>query len=113
MTTKSKIEATYVETDCIVTHEGKSHEAGGAIVTPHFAIGYVRVIQGQGVELQSWSGKKKLGDGRIVSSWRTPHSFISDRMYQIEFSIAGVPYTGRSAGDGHVWRGKPKKGTVR
>lgn len=34
---------TYVETDCTFTHRGRAFEAGGAVVTTEYAIGYVQM----------------------------------------------------------------------
>jgi peptidoglycan hydrolase-like amidase len=57
--------------------------------------------------LQSFTGKT-LGTCRIVSMWRTPRSWVSSHMFQIEATIDGVTYTGRGAGSGMSWIGKPK-----
>lgn len=56
--------------------------------------------------LNDWNGNK-IGTARIVSSWATPKSYVSSRMYQIEATIDGVRYTGRGAGSGMVWGGRP------
>lgn len=94
----------FVETACIFTHEGRNFEAGGAIVTPDFAIGYL----GEKGILTDWHGRA-LGTFRYVSTWRTPRSYISSTMSQVEAVIDGITYTGRSAGKGMIWKGKRKK----
>ena len=98
----------YVEQDCTFTHEGRSFTTGGAVVTPDRAIGYLVLGHGE-VEttMQTWHGER-MGKAWIVASWSTPHSFVSSRMYQVEAMIDGVRYTGRTAGDGMIWRGRRK-----
>jgi hypothetical protein len=96
---------TYIEEDCTFTHEGRTFEAGGAVVTPDFAIGYVRDLKA----ITNWHGDQVLGNITAVKSWRTSRSYVSDRQYQITARISGVLYTGRSGGSGMIWRGKPCK----
>lgn len=60
--------------------------------------------------LANWKGET-LGPARIVARWATPRSYISECAYQVEVTLNGVVYTGRSAGIGMRWRGRPKKGT--
>jgi hypothetical protein len=54
----------------------------------------------------NWHGDKKLGQIVRVTSWPTPRSYVSSRMYQITAGIDGVLYTGRSGGECMIWRGK-------
>lgn len=96
---------TYIERDCTFTHEGRTFEAGGAVVTPDSIVAY----PGRDGVLTDWHGAI-LGTWRATSSWRTPHSFVSSRMYQIEANVRGVVYTGRGCGVGMVFRGKRKAG---
>ena len=105
--------ATYIEQDCVYNHEGRGFEAGGAVVTDAYAIGYVKGVQQRfsrefygEIEITDWHGVT-LGTGRIIKSWRW-HSFLSSHCHQIEARIHGVPYTGRSAGNGMLWKGKRK-----
>jgi hypothetical protein len=49
-----------------------------------------------------------IGTWRAVSTWRTPRSFYSGTMSQIEAVVNGVRYTGRGAGEGMVYKGKRK-----
>lgn len=86
-----------------ITHNGKKYTAGGAAVSAKAIVAYV----GKAGVLTNWKGKK-IGTYRIVSSWRTPRSYISDRMYQLEATVKGRLYTGRSAGEGMIFKGKRK-----
>jgi len=71
--------------------------------------GYLARVDGALV-ITDWRGGT-LGPARIVTSWATPHSHVSTRMYQVEATLDGVTYTGRTAGMSMAWRGRPKKGT--
>ena len=107
---------TYVEQDCTVTHEGRTFEAGGAVVTPEYAIGYVKGIEQRDnehftffrggfwghIEITDWHGNT-LGHGRITHSWCV---LSSSYMHQVEATINGVKYTGRTQGNGMIWKGK-------
>ena len=97
----------YVERNCVVHHEGRSFEAGGAVVSPDILIAYL----GNDGVLQDWHGKQ-LGTYHITSTWSI-HSWISTTMHQVEAIVAGVKYTGRSCGVGMIYRGRPKKGGQR
>lgn len=103
------MEATYIETDCTITHEGKTFEAGGAVVTPDYAIAYVGKTLGDGMgvdrhgstsrrALNDWHGNQ-IGTCYISKSWPI-HSYIGSRMCQIYARINGVDYTGRGFGEG-------------
>jgi hypothetical protein len=61
----------------------------------------------KGGVLADWRGNP-MGAYRIVSSWRTPKSYVSDRMYQLEATVEGIVYTGRSAGENMSFFGKRK-----
>lgn len=72
------------------------------------ATGYLKQTDGK-TTITDWHGNH-LGDAKIVASWSLPRtSWISDRMFQVEATIDGVTYTGRSAGAGMFWRGKVKR----
>ena len=92
---------TYVETKCVFTHEGRSYESGGAIVTPDRIIAYLCKDH----QLNDWHGNK-LGTYRITSTWKTPRSYVSDVMHQVYAKVDGVTYTGRSAGEGMIFTGR-------
>lgn len=112
------MEATYLEQDCVFTHEGRSYESGGAVVTPDFAIGYTKFsrdetlvngrryapMNGTPVEILNWHGDQVLGSGWIVRSWRR-FSYLSTFQYQIQACINGVWYTGRTSGNWMIWKG--------
>jgi hypothetical protein len=56
-----------------------------------------------GEQLLTWDGKVIEGlKLRVTSSWRTPNSFVSDRMYAYSATYKGNAYHGRGAGDGMV-----------
>ena len=91
----------YVEQDCTIEHQGRKFTAGGAVVTDDYVIGYP---DNNGV-LSDWHGEY-IGTYRILSSWRTPRSFVSDKMYSIECFVNHVRYVGRGAGKGMILRAK-------
>ncbi|MEM9356053.1 MAG: hypothetical protein AAGB04_07565 [Pseudomonadota bacterium] len=93
----------YVESECVVEHEGQRFEAGGAVVTPERIIAYL----GKNGKLHDWHGRE-LGTYRITSSWRI-HSYMTNTMNQVEAVVQGVTYTGRSGGVGLVYRGRRKR----
>lgn len=91
----------YVEKNCTFTHEGQTFEAGGAIVTK----GRITAYLGKNGVLTDWHGNA-LGTYRIVSTWKTPRSFVSSTMHQVHAKVDGQTYTGRSAGVGMVFNGR-------
>jgi len=93
----------YVEQNCVVEHEGKKFESGGAVVTPDHIVAYPKA---NGV-LGDWHGKA-IGTWRAISTWKTPRSFMSSTMSQIEANVNGVVYTGRGAGESMIFKGKRK-----
>jgi hypothetical protein len=107
----------YVEQDCCFEHEGRSFCAGGAAINGDVAIGYVtglpeddraarlsafRVSLGV---ITNWHGDETLGRITRFTSWPI-RSYLSPRMYQITARIDGVFYTGRSGGNGMIWRAR-------
>jgi hypothetical protein len=72
--------ASYVEQDCTFEHEGRKFESGGAIVTEEWIIGY----PGKDGRLNDWHGAA-IGTYRVMSTWRTPRSFMSSTMSSIEW----------------------------
>jgi hypothetical protein len=104
----------FVETDCTIEHEGQAFEAGGSVVTDQYAVGYVKGLE----ETRTWLGTilpntyqitdwhgDRLGNITRIKSWPI-HSYLSNRMYQITACIDGAYYTGRSLGNGMIWKGK-------
>jgi hypothetical protein len=96
--------ASYIETNCTVEFNGKTFEAGGAVVTDKFITAYL----GKAGILQDWHGAR-IGAYRILSTWRTPRSYVSSTMNSVECFVNGVRYVGRSAGVGMVINAKPSK----
>jgi hypothetical protein len=106
----------YVEHNCTFHHEGRTYEAGGAVVMGDYAVAYIGKPDGRDWSthvgnsvgpLTNWRGET-IGRYRIVSSWLQGFSHPLTRMYQIEATIDGVTYTGRGQGKGMIWRGKRK-----
>lgn len=94
----------YVERDCTFEFDGKKFTEGGALVTDRCIIAYPKA---NGI-LGDWHGNE-IGTWRIVSSWKTPRSFYSSTMHQIESTVDGIVYTGRGAGTGMIYKGKAKR----
>jgi hypothetical protein len=92
----------YIERDCVIEHDGRRFESGGASVSRAFLIAYL----GKNGVLSDWHGRR-LGTYRITSTWRI-HSWVSRTMHQVEAAVAGVTYTGRSCGVGMIYRGRRK-----
>jgi len=99
-----KKQCNYREKNCTINLGGKTFESGGAVVVGNQIIAYL----GKNGELTTWHGKK-IGTFRIVSTWRTPNSYVSSKMHQVEATVKGRVYTGRSAGVGMIFKGKLKK----
>jgi len=91
---------TYVETNCVIEHEGHSFEAGGAVVTETHLVAYPA---DNGI-LTDWHGRV-IGTWREVSSWRID-SWQGDRMYAIRATVDGKTYHGRGFGSGMILRAR-------
>jgi len=114
----------YIEQDCTFEHEGKLYTSGGAFVSPTHIIAYPkgkdpiferinghtpgRILNDPWKPLCNWHGRE-IGTWRAVAWWRTPHSYLSSRLFQIEAKVNNVLYTGRGAGSGCIFRGKAKR----
>jgi hypothetical protein len=96
--------ATYIETDCTITHEGRSFTSGGAVVTDDRIVAYL----GKDKVLTDWHGNA-IGTYRIVSTWKTPRSYMSDVMHAVHATVNGKLYKGRSMGEGMAFTGKVSK----
>jgi hypothetical protein len=94
----------FVEQDCTFEAQGRKFESGGAFVSPSHIIAYPKE---NGV-LGDWHGNA-IGTWRAVSTWKTPRSYMSSTMSQIEAVVDGIRYTGRGAGEGMIFKGKAKK----
>lgn len=93
--------ASYVETDCIFEHTGRKFESGGAVITPDYIVCYPR----SDGKVCDWHGNV-LSEAFVLSSWRTPRSFLAAWMYSFAVYIQGVRYVGRGAGNGMILRAK-------
>ncbi len=63
-------------------------------------------IGGTGI-LTDFNGRK-IGVYTVVSKWGTPKSHISSVMLQVDAKVGSVVYTGRSAGNLMLFKGKRK-----
>jgi len=93
---------TYIEKNCVFTHEGKDFESGGAFVSPSHIIAYPYK---NGI-LRDWHGED-LGAWKSVASWPV-RSWYGSHMHQIEATVNGIVYTGRGFGEGMIYKGKRK-----
>ena len=93
-----------IEQNCVFMHEGKAFEAGGAVIADDLLIAYV----GENGVLNDWHGNV-IGAIKLTRSWKTPRSYVSDRMYQAYATVNGKTYTGRTAGVSMRFKGKPVK----
>jgi hypothetical protein len=100
--------APFIEADYVFEHNGRKFEAGGAVVTPDYIVAY----PGEDGVLNDWHGRA-IGTWRAVSTWKTPRSFYSSTMSQIEATVDSVIYTGRGAGLSMIYRGRRKAARVR
>lgn len=91
-----------------VVHEGREYRSGGAYVDDYAIVGYLkgrddRYCSG---EFQTWNGDT-IGHYVILSTWKTPRSYLSDRMISAEVTLRdGRKYIVRGAGNGMLARGK-------
>ena len=56
---------------------------------------------------------KKIGTAVVTSRWKTPKSYVSDEMFQIEVTTPDGVYTGRGAGSMMLWNGRRVSEKVR
>lgn len=101
------MELPYIETDCIIGHEGRKFESGGAVVTDDRVIGYLKGGERRGDRgiVTDWHGNQ-LGTYVVTSRWSTPNSFLSSTRIAVSMQINGKLYYGRSAGSGMSVTGK-------
>lgn len=104
------MEATFIETDCKIEHEGRTFEAGGAWLcdcTDGYRRGVVYVKPAEPIQtpingvyspsyprrgiVTDWHGNK-LADASISMPFR---GGFGARMRSVRFTIDGVTYTGR------------------
>jgi hypothetical protein len=103
----------------IVEHEGREYSALGSVVDPErgIVVGYVGKITPAGYgahvrALTTWDGKT-IGAVWPVSSWPTPRSHVSSRMYAYRAEVEGVMYQGRGAGEGMIVKLRKMRGRGR
>jgi hypothetical protein len=94
----------FVEQDCTFEHEGRKFTSGGAAVFGKHAIAYMTSDMRR---ITTWHGDD-IGPAKVVASWPMPYSWLSQRQYQVEATINGKLYTGRTMGGSMLWRGKLK-----
>jgi len=97
------IKTPIIEQDCTFNFKGRDFAANGAFVSQSHIVAY----PGANGILNDWHGKP-LGTWRIVATWKTPRSWFSSTMHQIEATVNGIRYTGRGAGEGMIFKGKAK-----
>jgi hypothetical protein len=97
------IEIPYNEGEVPFTFQGKTFVANGAFVSKDHIVAYPKA---NGV-LGDCKGQA-IGTWRAVSTWKTPRSYVSSTLSQIEATVNGVRYTGRGAGEGMIFKGKRK-----
>src|SRR2546422_11649344 len=85
----------------IVIFEGREFVALGSVIQDGRIVAYL----GKDKQLTKWDGTV-IGTYRLASSWLTPSSCYSSRMFQVYATVNGITYTGRSAGEGIVFKGK-------
>lgn len=90
-----------------ITHEGRDFAAMGSVIdeSQGVIVGYP-----EGSTLKTWNGQ--VIDGLrlfVTSSWRTPRSYVGDRMYSYRATYKGRRYHGRGYGDGMLLRLRASK----
>ena len=90
----------YIEKDCVFTHEGKSFESGGALVTDKHLIAY----PSKDGDLHDWHGNK-IGTYRVISERRV-NSWQGTHYYYMRATVNGKRYSLRGFGEGMVATGK-------
>lgn len=90
-----------------LTFQGQEFTAGGAMVTPTHALAY---MSSDMATVQRSDGTP-IGKARIVARWRLPWHCMEHTMFQVEATIGGRTYTGRTCGGAMIWRGKVKRGS--
>ena len=102
------METEYIEKDCVVTAQGKSFEAGGAVVFDNYLIAY----PAKDGELKDWHGNV-IGFYRVISSrpavFFRHHSWQGSRYYYMRATVNYVHYSIRGFGIGTVAKGKRVK----
>ena len=100
---------TYVEKDCIFTHNGRAFESGGAAVTDSHLVAYPAADG----TLNDWHGNV-LGTWRVISSrpavFFGHRSWIGSQYFYMRARLtSGAEYSLRGFGPGMVAMGKRLK----
>jgi hypothetical protein len=88
----------------IIAYEGREYAALGSVIEGERIAAYL----GKNGQLTKWDGTV-IGTYRVTSTWRTPRSYVSSTQSQVYAIVNGRKYTGRSAGEGMLFRGKQVK----
>ena len=91
----------YAEGPACFAFQGQTFCADGALVTEDRCAAYL----GERGELVDWRGRR-IGRYRITARWPTPRSWLAAHMCQVEAHVEGRIYTGRSCGEGMLYRGR-------
>lgn len=98
------IRGTFIERECILEHEGRKYESGGAWIGAHRDTGrlggllYVHRTEGQATHVGSWGDSLRL-DAYFGRTWR---SGWGDERQVVYFTYVERPFYGiwyKSAGD--------------
>jgi hypothetical protein len=98
---------TKIECDCTIEHDGKTFEAGGAVITDDYLCAY----PGKGGALNDWHGRK-IGTYRVISSKRMTFGRLShwgEMYYWMRATVNGREYSLRGFGVGMVAKGRAIK----
>lgn len=91
----------FIEENCTFVHKGRGFTSGGAAITEKYLVAYL----GKAGVLTDWHGNE-IGTYRIISTWKTPRSFLSSSMSAVHARVDGRLYKGRSAGEGMIFSGR-------
>lgn len=99
------IETPYVETDCVITFEGRTYESGGAVVTDRYLTAY---LASDGRTVVTWKGEP-IGKARQTGKWRVNSDFGTHvHSYRVTLSN-GAEYNARGFGEDMLLEGKRAK----
>ena len=92
----------------IIVHEGREFASLGSIVDHErgYVVGYLKLVDnpkpGESRHvLTSWEGRV-IGTCRVISTWKTPRSWVSSTMSSYRATVDGIEYHG--SGDGMLLR---------
>ena len=98
---------TFIERKCLVTHNGRKFEAGGAVITPEYLIAY----PDDGGVLRDWHGKE-IGTYAFQTSrpavFFGRRSWVGNTFYTMCAWVNGKTYTLRGFGVGMIAKGRAK-----